>query len=365
MNDLAHPASLLATVPQTASRTGAQVLLDTLVALGVDTVFGYPGGAVLPIYDALHAERRIRHVLVRHEQAAVHAAEGYARTTGKPGVVLVTSGPGVSNTITGLLDAMCDSIPVICISGQVATLEWSSTTLGREAVPTGCLSCADVVQLALWLAMQAGQTDLLDDVERLLRARILPSQIIDPSQPRQHGGWGAYAHGFGRGCILDVFAAVLSVLTEVQRAVVTRAADGMVSVNLHFSTETPLPASPTPSAPNLQAELLDDRPEDLVHQHHLGDGGARLRESRGVFTTDDVSSEPDLAPLAEPPACPLPRKSQDLPVPRAVGPAFPSHQCRVGRRSHRHGCARYPPHPLRTGAPYQDHATDYGCARCP
>src|ERR1041384_4197712 len=121
MNDLAHPANLLAPVEQAASRTGAQVLLDTLALLGVDTVFGYPGGAVLPIYDALHAEQRIRHILVRHEQAAVHAAEGYARTTGKPGVVLVTSGPGVSNTITGLLDAMCDSVPVLCISGQVAT----------------------------------------------------------------------------------------------------------------------------------------------------------------------------------------------------------------------------------------------------
>jgi acetolactate synthase-1/2/3 large subunit len=120
MNDLAQPASLLAPADQTAARTGAQVLLDTLVSLGVDTVFGYPGGAVLPIYDALHAEQRIRHILVRHEQGAVHAAEGYARTTGKLGVVLVTSGPGVSNTITGLLDAMCDSVPVVCISGQVA-----------------------------------------------------------------------------------------------------------------------------------------------------------------------------------------------------------------------------------------------------
>jgi len=120
MNDLAHAASLLTTAVQSTPRTGAQVLLDTLVALGVDTVFGYPGGAVLPIYDALHAEQRIRHVLVRHEQAAVHAAEGYARTTGKVGVVLVTSGPGVSNTITGLLDALCDSVPVVCISGQVA-----------------------------------------------------------------------------------------------------------------------------------------------------------------------------------------------------------------------------------------------------
>lgn len=101
--------------------SGAERLLDILVAHDVDTVFGYPGGAVLPLYDALHGETRIRHVLVRHEQAAVHAAEGYARSTGKLGVVFVTSGPGMTNTVTGLLDAYCDSIPVLCISGQVAT----------------------------------------------------------------------------------------------------------------------------------------------------------------------------------------------------------------------------------------------------
>ena len=103
------------------SVNGAEILIDTLLALGVDTVFGYPGGAVLPLYDALHNRCALRHVLVRHEQAAVHAAQGYARTTGKVGVVFVTSGPGMSNTTTGLLDALCDSIPVLCISGQVAT----------------------------------------------------------------------------------------------------------------------------------------------------------------------------------------------------------------------------------------------------
>ncbi|GAB3438506.1 biosynthetic-type acetolactate synthase large subunit [Massilia solisilvae] len=101
--------------------TGAQVLLRVLIDAGVDTVFGYPGGAVLPLYDALYQEPRLRHVLVRHEQAAVHAAEGYARSTGRLGVVFVTSGPGIANTISGLLDASCDSIPVLCISGQVAT----------------------------------------------------------------------------------------------------------------------------------------------------------------------------------------------------------------------------------------------------
>ncbi len=104
-----------------AAPNGATVLIRTLLDLGVDTVFGYPGGAVLPLYDALHGEPRLRHVLVRHEQAAVHAAQGYARTTGKVGVVFVTSGPGMSNTTTGLLDAMCDSVPVLCVSGQVST----------------------------------------------------------------------------------------------------------------------------------------------------------------------------------------------------------------------------------------------------
>jgi acetolactate synthase I/II/III large subunit len=104
-----------------AVRNGAELLLDTLLACGIDTVFGYPGGAALPLYDALYQRPALRHVLVRHEQAAVHAAEGYARCTGRVGVVLVTSGPGVSNTITGLLDAHSDAIPVLCISGQVAT----------------------------------------------------------------------------------------------------------------------------------------------------------------------------------------------------------------------------------------------------
>ncbi len=103
------------------SRTGAQILLQTLIDHGVDTIFGYPGGAVLPLYDALYSEPRIHHVLVRHEQAAMHAAEGYARSTGRAGVVVVTSGPGMANTTSGLLDALCDSIPVLCISGQVAT----------------------------------------------------------------------------------------------------------------------------------------------------------------------------------------------------------------------------------------------------
>ena len=101
--------------------TGAEMVVQALKDQGVDTVFGYPGGAVLPIYDVLFQQNDIRHILVRHEQAATHAAEGYARSTGKPGVCIVTSGPGATNAVTGLTDALMDSIPMIVLTGQVPT----------------------------------------------------------------------------------------------------------------------------------------------------------------------------------------------------------------------------------------------------
>ena len=101
--------------------TGAEIVIKSLLSQGVDTVFGYPGGAVLPIYDEIFKEKKIKHILVRHEQAAVHAAEGYARSTGKPGVVLVTSGPGATNAVTGMTDALMDSIPLVVLTGQVPT----------------------------------------------------------------------------------------------------------------------------------------------------------------------------------------------------------------------------------------------------
>ncbi|MEQ8747735.1 acetolactate synthase 3 large subunit [Pyruvatibacter sp.] len=101
--------------------SGAEMVVKAMEDHGVDTLFGYPGGAVLPIYDALFDRESIKHVLVRHEQGAVHAAEGYARSSGKPGVVLVTSGPGATNAVTGLTDALMDSIPLVCITGQVPT----------------------------------------------------------------------------------------------------------------------------------------------------------------------------------------------------------------------------------------------------
>jgi acetolactate synthase-1/2/3 large subunit len=104
-----------------SERSGAAILVESLVQQGVEFIFGYPGGAVLPIYDELFADKRIRHILVRHEAGAAHAAEGYARSTGKPGVVLVTSGPGATNAVTGIADAFMDSIPMVIITGQVPT----------------------------------------------------------------------------------------------------------------------------------------------------------------------------------------------------------------------------------------------------
>ncbi|HET6519735.1 MAG TPA: thiamine pyrophosphate-binding protein, partial [Geminicoccaceae bacterium] len=114
-------AATLAAPQATKPLTGSEVVLRALVAQGVEVIFGYPGGAVLPIYDAIFQQDRLRHILVRHEQGAVHAAEGYARSTGKVGCVLVTSGPGATNTVTGLTDALMDSVPIVCLTGQVPT----------------------------------------------------------------------------------------------------------------------------------------------------------------------------------------------------------------------------------------------------
>ncbi|MEQ1614915.1 MAG: thiamine pyrophosphate-binding protein, partial [Hyphomicrobiaceae bacterium] len=105
----------------TRMMTGAEMVIKALQDQGVEFIFGYPGGAVLPIYDEIFQQEKVKHVLVRQEGGAVHAAEGYARSTGKVGVVLVTSGPGATNAVTGLADALMDSIPVVCLTGQVPT----------------------------------------------------------------------------------------------------------------------------------------------------------------------------------------------------------------------------------------------------
>ncbi len=118
---MSDTAAVPCTDAETRPMNGSEVVLRALVEQGVEVVFGYPGGAVLPIYDAIFKQNSIRHILVRHEQGAVHAAEGYARSTGRVGVVLVTSGPGATNTVTGLTDALMDSVPVVCLTGQVPT----------------------------------------------------------------------------------------------------------------------------------------------------------------------------------------------------------------------------------------------------
>ncbi len=115
--------------------TGSAMVIRALLDQGIDVVFGYPGGAVLPIYDAIFEQNALRHILVRHEQGAVHAAEGYARSTGRIGAVLVTSGPGATNAVTGLTDALMDSIPVICLTGQVPTHLIGNDAFRRRTPP--------------------------------------------------------------------------------------------------------------------------------------------------------------------------------------------------------------------------------------
>ena len=108
-------------IPGKIRVTGAEAIMLSLIHEGVDTIFGYPGGAIMPAYDALmNYTDKLRHILTRHEQGAIHAAQGYARVTGKVGVCMATSGPGATNLITGIADAMIDSTPLVCITGQVA-----------------------------------------------------------------------------------------------------------------------------------------------------------------------------------------------------------------------------------------------------
>lgn len=151
----AKPAAPAADPTTPRLMTGAEIVVEALKEQGVSVMFGYPGGAVLPIYDALYGQDEIRHVLVRHEQGAGHAAEGYARSTGQPGVALVTSGPGATNMVTPITDAMMDSIPMVVITGQVPT-HLIGTDAFQECDTTGITrSCAkhnylvtDVTQLA-------------------------------------------------------------------------------------------------------------------------------------------------------------------------------------------------------------------------
>lgn len=139
--------------------TGADILLESLIAEGVDTIFGYPGGQILTVYDRLYDyQDRLRHILVRHEQGAIHAAQGYARATGHPGVVIVTSGPGATNVITGIADAMVDSTPVIVIAGQVLT-----SKLGTDAFQE-----TDLVGMACPISKWTTQIRSAEDVSSVI-----------------------------------------------------------------------------------------------------------------------------------------------------------------------------------------------------
>ena len=173
-------------------KSGAEALLRALVAQGVDVIFGYPGGAVLPIYDALFQQTAIKHILVRHEQAAVHAAEGYARSTGKVGVVLVTSGPGATNAVTGLVDALMDSIPVVCLTGQVPThligndafQEADTTGITRQATKHNYLvkrsdDLARVIHEAFYVAKTGRPGPVLVDLPKDIL--IAPAPYAEPS----------------------------------------------------------------------------------------------------------------------------------------------------------------------------------------
>ncbi len=174
-------------------KSGADILIETLCDLGVEVVFGYPGGAVLPIYDAIFKQDRIRHILVRHEQAATHAAEGYARSTGKPGVVLVTSGPGATNAVTGITDALMDSIPMVVITGQVPTA-LIGTDAFQEADTVGITRhcskhnylvknparLADTVREAFYIATSGRPGPVVVDIPKDVQVATAPAAAPGP-----------------------------------------------------------------------------------------------------------------------------------------------------------------------------------------
>ena len=165
--------------------SGSKALIESMIQEGVDTIFGYPGGAIMPVFDALYDYReKVNHVLVRHEQGATHAAQGYARTSGKVGVALVTSGPGATNTVTGIADAMIDSTPLVVISGQVA-----SSLLGSDAFQE-----ADVVGISQPITKWAYQVRRAEDIPwAIARAFYIASTgrpgpvLIDITKDAQFG----------------------------------------------------------------------------------------------------------------------------------------------------------------------------------
>ncbi len=183
----------------TRQMTGANMVVQALKDQGVDVIFGYPGGAVLPIYDAIYQQNDIRHILVRHEQGAVHMAEGYARSTGKIGVALVTSGPGATNAVTGLTDAMMDSIPIIVLTGQVPTFmigtdgfqEADTVGITRPCTKMNWLvkdpaKLAETIHLAFHVAKSGRPGPVLIDIPKDVQFATATYTAMDEMKPSHY-----------------------------------------------------------------------------------------------------------------------------------------------------------------------------------
>ncbi|HLC87919.1 MAG TPA: biosynthetic-type acetolactate synthase large subunit [Patescibacteria group bacterium] len=156
---------------KTKTLTGAQALIESLIKEGVDVIFGYPGGAIMPVYDALYDFKdKVRHILVRHEQGAAHAAEGYARVAGKPGVCFATSGPGATNLVTGITDAMMDSVPIVCITGQV-----TMSVIGTDAFQE-----ADVIGITTPITKWAYQVTKAEEIPQIIKKAFYISRSGRP-----------------------------------------------------------------------------------------------------------------------------------------------------------------------------------------
>jgi acetolactate synthase-1/2/3 large subunit len=190
MNDVANKAEMM---------TGAEIFVNALAAEGVEHVFGYPGGVVLHIYDAIFKQDKIQHILVRHEQGAVHAADGYARSTGKPGVALVTSGPGATNTITGIATAYMDSSPVVILTGQVPTAligndafqEVDAVGISRPCVKHNFLvrdvkDLASTLKKAFYIATTGRPGPVLVDIPKDVTAHKAPFEYPDTIEMRSY-----------------------------------------------------------------------------------------------------------------------------------------------------------------------------------
>jgi len=193
--------------------TGAEIFTRCLKEEGVDLIFGYPGGAVLHIYDALYQQKDVSHILVRHEQGAVHAAEGYAKSTGRPGVVLVTSGPGATNAVTGIADAYMDSVPLVVFTGQVPTSligndafqEVDTVGITRPCVKHNFLvkrveDLAETIKKAFYIATTGRPGPVVVDIPKDVTAdrcefKYPRSVMLEAKQPIIYGGGGIISSG--------------------------------------------------------------------------------------------------------------------------------------------------------------------------